>query len=488
MKKTGSILLALLLLCSIFVMAVPTSAANAVSLQLSANQESVRVGDTVEITVSLSSGSELGTLQFYLQYDASAVELDVSKSAAQNLFGMESVNWNLQNSIKYVGIASGVVTAGGPILKATFTVKKANPKFSLTVEKATGDDDGDIAVSVGSAVTLKCKHRYGDWVVTQQPTCHSVGTKERTCSDCGAKESATVAMLAHTPGAWETVREATCTEAGERVQKCTVCGAVCKRESIPALGHNIPASAWKVTKEPTCESTGIRTAACTRCGHTVSESIPALGHDIPDTAWKVTKEPGCETTGTRTAACTRCGKTVSESIPALGHDIPDNAWKVTKEPDCETPGIHTAACTRCGKTVTEEIAPSGHNIPESSWTIVTEAGCETPGVRQGVCSICGKTVTEEIPPRDHDFGEWQIVREPTETEPGEKERVCKICGAKETESIDPITAVETAAEPEEPHKTVPKWAVAAGIGAGICAILCIAAVVWVFIAKKKQTK
>lgn len=527
MKKAGSILCVLLLLCSIFSMAVPVSAANTVSIGLHASKESVSVGDTVEVTVSLSSGSNLGTLQFILQYDSACVELVESKSSAQGVFDWSQPNWHLSSDkIRYVGVTPGAVTAGGTILKATFTVKKANPQFSLTVESATDGNDSEVPYTVSSPLKLKCSHRYGDWTVTQQPTCQVAGKKERTCVDCGAKDTATIAVSAHTPSAWETVRQPACTDAGERVQKCTVCSAVCKRESIaalghnipaaawnvtkeatcdaagertaactrcgktesekiPALGHDIPASAWKVTKEATCDATGERTAACTRCGKTVSESIPALGHDIPKNAWTVTKEPTCEATGTHTASCTRCGKTVSESIPALGHDIPASAWKVTKEPDCETAGIHTAACTRCGKTVTEEIAPIGHSVPDSAWSVITEATCETTGERQGVCSVCGKSVTEEIPLRDHDYGEWQIVREATETECGEKERVCKICGAKETETIEPITAVETVAEPEEPRKQMPQWAVAAGIGAGIFVVLCAAAGVWVFIVKKK---
>ena len=485
MKKTGSILCVLLLLCSIFSMAVPVSAVNAVSIGLHASKDSVCVGDTVEVTVSLSSGSNLGTLTFFLQYDSAYVELDKSKSSAQGVFDMPVSNFNLPNKISYTAVAINPATAGGTILKATFTVKKANPQFSLTVESATDGNDSEVPYTVSSPLKLKCGHRYGDWVITQQSTCQVAGKKERTCVDCGAKDTATIAVSAHTPSAWETVRQPACTESGERVQKCTMCGTVCKRESIAALGHNIPASAWKVTKEATCDAAGERTATCTRCGKTVSESIPALGHDIPKNAWTVTKEPTCEATGTHTASCTRCGKTVSESIPALGHDIPESAWKVTKEPGCETAGIHTAACTRCGKTVTEEIAPIGHSVPDSAWTVITEATCETTGERQGVCSVCGKTVTEEIPLRDHDYGEWQVVREATETECGERERVCKICGAKETETIEPITAVETVAEPEEPRKQMPKWAVAAGIGAGICVVLCAAAGVWVFIVKKK---
>ena len=73
-------------------------------------------------------------------------------------------------------------------------------------------------------------HSWGSWTQTTTPTCGSAGTKTRTCSGCGEKETRSVAATgAHT---WKETAP-TCTADGSR--SCTVCGA---KETVPALGHD----------------------------------------------------------------------------------------------------------------------------------------------------------------------------------------------------------------------------------------------------------
>lgn len=428
MKKAFRVFLAAVLLCSSFIFSVSASA-KSVSLRISA-PSSARVGDTISVSAVLSDDSQLGTLTFSLRYDSAAVEILPAQCATGSLFNMNMPNWNASGAVKYTGISEGTVSAGGTVLTAVFRVKKANPQFSLALDSATDANDNAVSVSLGSAVTVGCAHNFGGWTVVQPSTCQQAGEQVRTCSDCGAKETAPLAMLSHTSGNWETTKQPTCTANGQREQYCTVCGGLIRKESIAALGHTF--QNWKTETEPTCTEPGTRVGTCTRCGKTETQSIAALGHDIQN--WKTEKEPTCTENGTRVGACTRCGKTVTESVPALGHSI--SAGQETKAPTC------------------------------------TEAG-----ERTGICTRCGKQATEAIPPLGHEFGEWVLVREPSETDLGLEQRTCTRCGAveertpQESETTTANAELPVSAGVEEPPQSAPSrrnWiviAVCAGVGA-----------------------
>ena len=54
-------------------------------------------------------------------------------------------------------------------------------------------------------------HEFGEWDVTEKPTCSEKGTKVRYCA-CGEKQTEMIATLDHTFADWETVKEPTVTE------------------------------------------------------------------------------------------------------------------------------------------------------------------------------------------------------------------------------------------------------------------------------------
>lgn len=467
MKKAFRVFLAAVLLCSGFIFSVPASA-KSVSLRISA-PSSARVGDTISVSAVLSDDSQLGTLTFSLRYDSAAVEILPAQCATGSLFNMNMPNWNASGAVKYTGISEGTVSAGGTVLTAVFRVKKANPQFSLALDSATDANDNAVSVSLGSAVTVGCAHNFGGWTVVQPSTCQQAGEQVRTCSDCGAKETAPLAMLSHTPGNWETTKQPTCTANGQREQHCTVCGGLVRKESIAALGHNF--QNWKTETEPTCTEPGTRTATCARCGKTETQSVAALGHNVQN--WKTEKEPTCTESGTRVGTCTRCGKTETQSIAALGHDIQN--WKTEKEPTCTENGTRVGACTRCGKTVTESVPALGHSISAGQETKAPT--CTEAGERTGICTRCGKQATEAIPSLGHEFGEWVLVREPSETDLGLEQRTCTRCGAveertpQESETTTANAELPVSAGVEEPPQSAPSrrnWiviAVCAGVGA-----------------------
>ena len=165
-------------------------------------------------------------------------------------------------------------------------------------------------------------HAYGEWTVTDKPTCTSFGTKERKC-DCGKIETAQVEKAAHTPA--EAVTEnavaATCETDGshDEVVYCSVCGHEISRVNVvdKAAGHK----AEKVEgKTATCTEPGLTDGEkCSVCGKTITEQTetPALGHDWGE--WKVTVKPTYTSTGEAMRECARCGATEEKELPPYVH-------------------------------------------------------------------------------------------------------------------------------------------------------------------------
>ena len=110
----------------------------------------------------------------------------------------------------------------------------------------------------------------------------------------------------HIFGPETVVKPATCIEQGTASHSCRVCGVTqCYELPIDPTNH-----AWdqgEMTVEPRCQWDGVMTFTCTRCNSTRQETIPALGH-----AWTFTEvltegETLHDSTGLYT--CTRCNAT-----------------------------------------------------------------------------------------------------------------------------------------------------------------------------------
>lgn len=355
MKKIVSILtvLALVCLCAVPAFAVNTTAA----LTLSVDKTTANVGDVVTVTVSLSENSNLGGLQFNLEYDTAAFEYVADSAAYERVFDMTVIH-TLDSALRFVASSMEKATAGGTIMTAQFRVLKPSSALSLNIDLASdgttmdGEDvlDQVIANSKTTSVTIACGHASTTTNTTKEPTCTEAGTTETVCAACGeVVATGTIAATGHTAGAWETKTPATCTEEGMEVQKCTVCGVEVNSRAIAALGHDV--SEGTVTKEPTCTEEGERTGVCARCGETVTEPVAALGHDVSE--WEVTKEATCTEAGSRTGTCARCDETVTEEIPALGHDFGE--WVVVKEATETEEGSRERTCSVCGEKETEVI-------------------------------------------------------------------------------------------------------------------------------------
>lgn len=450
MKKTISILMALVLALSMC--AMTAFAATPASLTVKSSASQAKVGDVITVTVDLSANSAIATLRFFLKYDAASVEpvglpaynpdasgVDAEQAAfgiVDGIFNMSTANWRENGGMSVTSITGGNgVTAGGTLFKAQFKVLKANPTFTLELAYATDKTDAEMNVSCNS-VKVACAHANKNSTVTKEPTCTEAGTKTSVCADCGAAlGTESIAATGHSFGAWTVVTPATCKEEGLEKRVCA-CGAE-ETRAIAKAAHT--PGEWEVVKDATCTEAGEKVQKCAVCGEVLAtEAIPAKGHSLADP--EITKMPTCTEEGEQKGVCSVCGDEVTEAIPALGHDV-------------------------------------------TEWTIDKDADCTEDGSKHGTCNRCEEEVEEVIPAKGHDFGEWTVVKEATETEEGLKERVCSVCGEKETEVIPKLGATE--ADPIT-QPSIPKTSGAVVGSVAALAMLSMAAGVAAVTLKKKK--
>lgn len=402
MKKIVSVVIALIIVCSVCFTAV-FAASNTAALTAKSNVSKANVGDTVKVTVDLSANSDLGALTFYLKYDSSCYEYVKGSLKAGGLFAMEEINDKTAGSLKYTAMTGTSVNAAGTLITAEFKVLKTNSAFSILVDEAWDSGDNDITSAVASrskGVTVACAHGKTEEKVTAQPTHTANGTKSVVCS---------------------------------------YCGTTVKTESIPATGHSF--GTWTVTKAATCTEKGTETRTCS-CGAKETREIAMKDHTAGN--WEVKTVPTCTEKGTEEQKCTACGKVMAtREIPEKGHT--HGEWTVIKDATCTEKGERKSVCTVCGVEFKEEIPAKGHT--PSEWTVVKDATCTAEGEKKSVCTVCGEEYTEVIPALGHKFGEWKVVKEATETAEGQEERVCSVCGEKETNVLEKLTP-----KPEDPKK------------------------------------
>lgn len=222
MKKALSLLLIITIICSCF---IPSFAANAVTLSLSADKTSANVGDIITVYVKISKDSALSSLDFYLNYDSSAFTY-VSGSATASSHFVASVNDGVSGKVKFSGASIDVVNSAGTILTAKFKVTKVGGSFSLSVNVAADGDNNKVTSTIATkGLTISCAHGGAKWTETKAPTCTTKGEKKATCSTCGQALKESIPTVAHTYGEWVVITPATETEAGLKEHSCTACGA-----------------------------------------------------------------------------------------------------------------------------------------------------------------------------------------------------------------------------------------------------------------------
>ena len=247
--------------------------------------------------------------------------------------------------------------------------------------------------SVAKTYKLTCgctSHTYGSAVITKQPTCTSEGTKTKTCTQCGATVTETIAKLSHSYTT--TVVAPTCTTNGYTLHKCSVCGTSYKDNTTKATGHSYGNSV--VTKQPTCTSEGTAIKTCTKCNATVTEKLPAKGHTaVTDKGYPATCTTAGKTDGSHCSVCNTVIK-AQTVINATGHK--SSGWITDKAASIGVKGSMHKECTVCKKVLeTAEIpALSRISISKASVTLSTstyayDGKAKKPGV---MVKLNGKTL------------------------------------------------------------------------------------------------
>lgn len=277
----------------------------------------------------------------------------------------------------------------------------------------------------GETIPKLSEHTWGEWTITNQPTCKTYGVKQRRCKVCNELDIETIAKTDHK---WilESTTPATCGIGEIQHYKCSVCGKTKDVTLDNPLSH-----AWdsgKVTKEPTCTETGIKTFTCTNCGTTREETINATGHLHKET--KNQKAATCTEDGyTGDVYCSDCGTKLESGtvINKLGHTW-DNGV-ITKEATETEEGVKTYTCKTCGETKTESIPVTSHHWDQG--TITKKATCTENGEKTYRCTDadCDKTYVETIPATGHQHTEVRDKKDATCEKDGYSgDTYCKDCG------------------------------------------------------------
>ncbi len=131
-----------------------------------------------------------------------------------------------------------------------------------------------------SATFALSTHRYGDWIITEFPTCSKAGTRASTCTNCGDAHTLPIpATNKHTAGDWVTDKNPTCTKAGEAHKECIHCGATLETTTLKKEGHD--KGKWTTVKQPTATADGKQECRCTKCGTLLnSKAIAKTGKNV----------------------------------------------------------------------------------------------------------------------------------------------------------------------------------------------------------------
>ena len=119
----------------------------------------------------------------------------------------------------------------------------------------------------------------------------------------------------HTASEWIVDKNSTCTETGLKHQKCIDCGEILNTEIIPVTYHT--PTDWVIDKNPTCSEEGSHFKYCKDCGVTLETEAIAKKSHKPG-SWQTTKKATVNEAGKKVKKCTVCGATVeTEKIAQL---------------------------------------------------------------------------------------------------------------------------------------------------------------------------
>lgn len=407
MKKVISLLFCV---CFMLTLCVPAYAAGTATLN---GNTSTTDGSTVEYILNVSGCG-----------DATSVAVAVNFGDA---FELVSATWLKNGSLSRFDTATNKGVLGGlsspningDVFKLVLKAKTASANahtVSVNFIARNGSDD-IMNVTPTKTVKIACSsHNYSAYTKLND------NQHQRTCSACGYVETS-----GHTWNGGTVVKAATCKESGTKEYTCTACGAK-KQETVAKTDHHTW-DGWNVTKQPTCTASGTTTRTCSVCGKMENQTVNATGHSMG--SWTQTKAPTCTEKGEEKRSCGKCGHFETRAVNALGHNFSHPT--VTKEPTCTETGVESGKCSRCGQMTTNTIKAKGHKF--GAWADGKAATCTAGGTQERKCTVCDATESRDTKALGHDFENPTIVKEATISSTGLKEGKCKRCGEATKEII-----------------------------------------------------
>ena len=297
----------------------PTKASNRTVKWQSSNKKIATVSNKGVVTVK---GKGYATIKC-TSGDGSGV---YSKCVVNNSSKAKSVKLNKKSAKVSAGKTLKLrVTVKGSCKEVLW--KSSNTKVAIVTDNGliTAVENGKTVISAttmdGSNKVAKCTvkvvgHNFGEWTVTEEPTCQDEGVETRVCKSCKKTEERTLDTVDHHWQKYFTVdEEPTCTEIGVAYVYCDDCDETCDTYYIPATDHCFDAS--EIIEYADCETDGLVVRMCKYCDETEEIEIPALGHCWTDEK-VVDLEPTNDSYGQKSYHCLYCDTTYDEEeIPPL---------------------------------------------------------------------------------------------------------------------------------------------------------------------------
>lgn len=199
MKKIGAIILTLCLLWS-----CPVFAGSLTNMTV--GNASGKIGDIVEIAVSLENMKEIAGAQFTVEYNTNKLQL--VKVNDTGVLSEPVLNDNF-NSYPYVlswgnGIVKCNNASSGKIVGLEFkildTFTKGTENVTIKVDEVYDMDLNEVPftkTSVSGQITLICSHTFGNWITEKEATYSADGLEKRICDKCKCIETRVISKKAN---------------------------------------------------------------------------------------------------------------------------------------------------------------------------------------------------------------------------------------------------------------------------------------------------
>ena len=240
------------------------------------------------------------------------------------------------------------------------------------------------------------KHNRIEWVVLQESTCSSLGTKVQKCLICG--EILTTSTISYDDHSIviDKGTEATCTNEGLSDGKhCSVCNLVIEEQKkINPTGHS-----YKIDENKSTNS--IITYICVNCND--EYQVTNTGNQLCNgshvkSEWIVEKEATCNSLGSAYKECSVCG--VKIEIKSI--EMTEHTEKIIEGYDatCTEKGLSDGiSCMVCNTVIEEqkEIEAKGHNYQITNTVAPND---DQSGYIEYTCSDCGDSYQKELASSD----------------------------------------------------------------------------------------